>query len=342
MNALKIAFVANTKNPNLYRTDPAFIYRCENLALALKQLGHEVTFMHVSELSFNQSYDVLVIHRPKAHWLTSWQLSWFRKKGAKIIADFDDLVFSPEWAHVSPGVLNGLVTLKQTKRNFSKHQKALNYCDAILVSVHPLVNKMQLLTDKPIFLLHNTVHMSWYSLDECLDRNTIPRLTYFPGTKSHDKDFALITPVLEQLLSEEPELQLHITGVLSTNIKCRSEQLFMHPKQPFADYAKHVAKSWLNLAPLENTEFNNHKSALKAIEAAWFNVSTLASPIPDMLRLENAGAILMNSKEDWYKTIKQNLTKPQDIEKSSLRERIQAAGTATDLAKSFIRNISTL
>lgn len=329
--------MANTKNPNLYRADPAFIYRCENLAMALENLGHKTVYLHNSQLSSEHNFDIIVLHRPKFSWLTSWRISRLKKKGCIIIADFDDLVFSPEWAHVSPGVINGLVTLKQTQRTFSQHQKALNYCDAILVSVEPLVTRMQGVIDKPIMLLHNTVHMSWYSISEDAERLNTPRLTYFPGTKSHDKDFALITPILEQIMSEEPELQLHITGILSTKIRCNTNQIFFYPKQPFADYANHVSKSWLNLAPLEHTEFNINKSALKAIEAAWFNAPTLASPIPDMLRLKNCGAILMKSEDDWYNAIKQQLTSSNaEAMKPQLKERIQAAGTVEQQAQKFL------
>lgn len=342
MNLLKIAFVANNKNPALFLADPAFIYRCENLALALSELGHQVSLLHISELRSNHRFDIVVLHRPKRNWLTQWRLHFLKRRGCKILADFDDLVFLPEYAAVSPGVINNLVSLQQTENNFASHLTGLRYCDACIVSVTPLLEKITAIFDKPVTMLPNTVHRSWYNLNEDINRLSTPRLTYFPGTRSHDKDFATIKPVLEQLLSEEPELKLQITGVLTTDLRCRSEQLILQPKQPFADYANQVAKSWVNLAPLEDTEFNHHKSALKAIEASWFNAPTLASPIPDMQRLQAAGAELMYSQQDWYSAIKALLNHAHYASKQPLREKILAIASAEQNAKQFLLFVSQL
>lgn len=344
MKTLRIAFVASNKNPALFMGDPAFIYRCENLALGLKQAGHLVELMHISQLSGSAAYDIVVLHRPRKHWWLAWRLARLRRRGCCIIADFDDLVFLPEWANVSPGVINGVVSLKQTQQNFLIHQAALSYCDAFTVSVLPLQQKMQQqVKDKPVLCLPNAVHQSWYDLQESADRTAVPRLTYFPGTRSHDKDFALIQPVLEQLLHEEPSLELHITGVLNADINCRKAQLSRHPKQPFAGYAQHVAQSWLNLAPLEDTEFNRHKSALKTIEAAWFNAPTLATPIPDMQRLQHAGALLMHNSDGWYNTIKQLMNnQAYAVASNNLRQKILQHGSITEHAKAFVDFYQTL
>jgi hypothetical protein len=337
LNTLRIAFVANNKQSSRFMGDPAFIYRCENLALALRQAGHQVELLHVSQLRAHAAFDIVVLHRPRKHWLTALRLAWLRRGGCRIIADFDDLVFLPQWAHVSPGVVNGLVSLAQTEKNFAEHAAALGYCDAFMVSVLPLQQKLQAF-GKPVLLLPNAVHMSWYNEQEDAARLSRPTLTYFPGTRSHDRDFATIQPILEQLLTEEPELCLQITGELNTQIHCRPNQLLRFAKQPFAGYARHVAKSWVNLAPLEDSEFNRHKSALKAIEAAWFNAPTLASPIPDMQRLEKAGAMLMQQSDDWYRTIKALLSDNYYAEVSQqLRQRMMQQGCAEQHAAQFLQ-----
>lgn len=324
--------------------DPAFIYRCENLALALQQQGHQVELLHYSQLNPWRHYDVVVLHRPKKHWLSALKLAILRRSGCTIIADFDDLVFMPQWAHVSPGVVNGLVSLHQTQQNFQAHAAALDYCDAFTVSVQPLAQKMQqIVAGKPVLCLPNAVHCSWYQYNEQPDRTQVPRLTYFPGTRSHDKDFALIQPVLEQVLHEEPSVQLHITGVLNANLNCRPEQLQRHQKQPFAGYAAHVARSWVNLAPLEDTEFNNHKSALKAIEASWFNAPTLASPIPDMQRLTAAGAVLMPNVDSWYYGIKNLLARDYYQQQTqNLQQKMLAAGNIEQHANTFLKFVGSL
>ena len=52
-----------------------------------------------------------------------------------------------------------------------------------------------------IHWLPNAVHRSWRGLDNppATDRAE-PVLRYLPGTRSHDRDFALVAPVLSALL----------------------------------------------------------------------------------------------------------------------------------------------
>lgn len=343
MNQLRIAFVANNKNPALFMADPAFIYRCENLALALQNLGHEVTLMHISELKISQYFDFIVLHRPKKNFITYWILRALKRKGSKVLADFDDLVFLPEFAQFSPGVVNNLVSLQQTKKKFSSHQSAIDYCHACIVSVKPLQEKFNQFIDKPTLLLHNAVHQSWYPLNVSPERIDRPKLTYFPGTRSHDRDFATIKDMLEEVLHEEQDLILQITGLLNTDIRCRKNQIITYPKVLFKEYVSHVAQSWLNLAPLENTVFNHHKSALKAIEASWFNAPTLATPIPDMERLQTAGAELMVSQDDWYRAIKAMLNKTYyQAKQQGLRQKLLANTSIENNAQTFLNFVANL
>lgn len=343
MSQLHIAFVANNKNPALFMADPAFIYRCENLALSLQKLGHKIQLMHITELNIRQKFDFIVLHRPKKKFLTDWILKIHKQRGCKVLADFDDLVFLPEFADFSPGVVNNLVSLQQTRKKFSSHKTAIDYCHACILSVQPLQEKFKQNINKPTLLLHNAVHQNWYSLNPLDEKTNAPKLTYFPGTRSHDRDFAIIKNVLEEVLYEETDLTLQITGILNTDIRCRKNQITIYPKVSFKDYANHVAQSWLNLAPLENTIFNQHKSALKAIEASWFNVPTLATPIPDMQRLEGAGAELVCSNDDWYRAIKAMLNKVYYQNKQhGLRQKLLAQTAIEKNAQAFLNFIAEL
>jgi hypothetical protein len=62
-SVLNIAFLACNRNPQLFWRDPSFVYRCENLGLALQKLGHRVTWLHWSQLRPGQRFDVAVFHR---------------------------------------------------------------------------------------------------------------------------------------------------------------------------------------------------------------------------------------------------------------------------------------
>lgn len=330
MTKLTIAFIAHTKNPALFMNDPSFIYRCENLALALQELGHKTDLLHYTQVDPKVQYDIMVFHRPKyrfgfRHWLKK-----LRKRGTLVIADFDDLVFDPQWAEVSPGVINQQVSLQQTQKNFRRNQKALRAFNWVTASTTPIVERIQSMGAEHAMLLPNAAHTRWLATP-IPTKPERPRLTYFPGTRSHDRDFAIAQPALERYLHDHPEVQLQITGPLSQSLRCRDDQLVRFDKQPFDTYQHHIAQSWLNLAPLQDTLFNAHKSALKAIEGSFFNAATLASPIPDMQRLNNCGAVLVphtttakDAEDAWYSAIAANLpASAHDCATAGLRDQLQ-------------------
>ena len=327
---LRIAFIAHTKDPQRFLQDPAFIYRCENPALVLQAQGHHVDLLHYTQFPSvihnlvrrQKRYDLVVFHRPRWRFGFATLVNALRRQGSVCVADFDDLVFDTDYVAVSPGVVNQLVSPEQTKINFLRHQRALLCFNqpqcAITVSTTPLVDKVQALMAKHqqpkanVSLAFNSVHWHWRQVEKDVSRATPsnrPLLTYFPGTRSHDRDFALIIPALAEILAAEPEWQLQITGVLHDETKqsllhqmqttnANLAQVQFTPKQPFAQYRQHVARSWVNLAPLESNEFNRHKSALKAIEASFFGAITVATAIPDMLRLTDSGALLVPDQND--------------------------------------------
>lgn len=301
MKPLSFAFIACNKNPQRFRADPSYIYRCENLALALQMQGHQIEMLHYTQIKDFRQYDVAIFHRPVYGLLFRWYLSKLRRQGCILIADVDDLIFAPEYAHASPGVLNQLVSLRQTEKNFHANAKALACFDQFTTSTLPLQQKLlQHFPKSKVLLLPNTVHCNWLSIKQFTSKAEHKILTYFPGTRSHDRDFASIAPALAEFLHENKEVQLHITGVLDANLHCRAEQLVRNAKVSFEQYPHAVANSWVNLAPLEYNEFNQHKSGIKAIEAAFFGAPTLATPIPDMHRLADCGAILVDAPTDWF------------------------------------------
>lgn len=324
MKKLRFAFVAFSNSKDKFGADPSFIYRCENLALALRAEGHHADLLHYSNVTTSEHYDLMFFHRPKRRFGLSYLLHKLHRSGTVTVADFDDLVFDPAVAYLSPGVLNSLVTLRKTEQMFRSHATALKKFDLVSVSTAPLADAVRRQNpEAKVILLPNTVHYSWYNAVTKRLPAEHWNLTYFPGTRSHGRDFALIRQPLEQFLDEHPSIKLHITGVLDYELQCRPEQLIQHEKQKFSRYHNFVAQSWVNLAPLEATFFNQHKSAIKAIEAAYWHAPTLASPIPDMQRLQGCGALLADDLNCWYLQLTK-LAEPEFYKSQTrgLRERL--------------------
>jgi glycosyltransferase involved in cell wall biosynthesis len=291
---LRIAFVACNKNAARFREDPAFIFRCENLGLALKALGHSVWQGHLSRLPWLERWDIVVFHRPRAGWRLSMLQAWLHRRGTLTVADVDDLVFDPGLASFSPGVANERIGLAATRRQFESHRQALAGFDSITVSTDPLQKHAErLVPGAQVLCLPNALHWSW--LDKALPVSKgLPgkRIGYMPGTRSHDRDFALVSGALTRLLSRHPDLSLHITGPLEFSLNARPGQVVHQPKLPFDRYHQAFEDLDINLAPLESTPFTACKTAIKVMEAAWWNIPTVCSPLPDAQRYVGAGALL--------------------------------------------------
>jgi hypothetical protein len=219
-----------------------------------------------------------------------------------VAADFDDLVFDESFAGFSPGVVNGLVSLDATCRTFRAARRAFPLFDLVTVSTAPLADHARSLFPlSRVEVVPNAVHHSWRgsALPNPPFRER-PVITYFPGTRSHDRDFATIAGALERFLEKHAEACLHVTGPLKLALSARPGQVVHREKVPFAEYHHHFRGSWLNLAPLEETPFNRCKSALKVLEAGYWNIPTLCSPTPDVARFKGAGALLAEGEEAWF------------------------------------------
>lgn len=342
----RILFVAGNKNSAKFLSDPAFIYRCQNPALALSEQGHDVKCIHYKDLSQQKNpADLIIFHRPcfrdfKTRWLLANELKKRRKLGTVLIADFDDLVFDPEYAEFSPGVINGYVSLQQTQKNFTQHAKTLSYFDGVTVSTQPLkAFASKLFNTENIFWLPNSPHFLWQDKAPAVTNSDTFDICYLPGTRSHDKDFALITEPLADFLAEHHDARLKITGVLDKerlpdHLKRLSQQILWQEKQPYDNYWQVVNSGHLHLAPLQDTVFNRCKSALKAIEANFFNRSVIASPIPDMRRFSKPGVQLAETANDWFQQLKNGYQNGEQTD--ALREQVFAYYTPEQHAKDLI------
>ena len=297
---LNIAFLACNRNPQLFWRDPSFVYRCENLGLALQKLGHRVTWLHWSKLRPGQRFDVAVFHRPRYSLIWRSLLWWLQRHGTTLVADVDDLIFDPQLSRYSPGVVNEQMALPKVTRQFAEHAAALACFDRVSVSTEALAAHVRrCFPDVAVRVLPNAVHMSWRDAKrDCGATPDQPVVTYFPGTRSHDRDFDVYASGIESFLHANPRARLEVTGPLRFDLRARQGQVVHHEKVPFAAFAERVRTAWVNLAPLEVTPFTQCKSALKVLEAGFWGTPTVCSPLPDAERFLPCGALFASDAQE--------------------------------------------
>jgi len=339
---LRVAFVACNRNRGRYLEDPSFLYRCRNVAAALERLGHDVTVTHLSRLSPWADLDLAVFHRPRNNIALRGALALLRRRRVRAVADVDDLIFDARLARFSPGVLNRLVSLADTEALFTSHHKALARFEQITVSTAPLEDEVRrCLPGADVERLPNAVHHGWLRQangePELGDQR--PIITYLPGTRSHDRDFATVAPVLNALLRRHAELEVHVTGPLTFELNGRPGQVQHLPRVPFDQLHPRIRSGWLNIAPLEATPFNRCKSALKVLEAGYWGIPTICSPLPDAQRLVPAGAIIATTAEQWFEHIERQLLEPSYRASltAGLRERVLARADVFEVAEKLVK-----
>lgn len=338
---MRVSFLACNKNPKFFRQDPSYTYRCENPGITLQKNGHHVELIHIKHFSLSSRPDVVVFHRPRLTMRLLLLIGWFKFKDVKVLAEFDDLVFDREYAEFSPGVLNNILSLKKTRKNYLSQQRVLKLFDAFSVSTEPLrEHVLALYPERQVIVLPNSVHHTWRKQFDHLPTSDVdwnnPVITYLSGTRSHDRDFQVFAKGITKFLNDHPHVRLQVTGPLQFALPVRPEQILRREKVPFAEYHEHIRHGWVNLAPLEDTPFTRCKSALKVIEAGYWGKPTLCSPIPDAERLIGSGAIPVNSDEVLYDELTK-LLNPECYRTciSGLRKRILLRADIDQVVKQF-------
>ena len=294
------ALIACNRNAAHSNQDPAFRYRCDSLANALPGQGAEFWTGHITQFPWWQPWGAVVFHRPRNTWRLRFLTRWLARRGTKLIADFDDLVFDPALAQYSPGVLNGLVSLEATQAQFRSHQRAAARFDVITVSTPPLAVHAEAIPGSAakVVVVPNALHASWLDMPPHAEPGPEPVLSYLPGTRSHDRDFATVAAGLGEVLQRHPRASLSVTGPLTFEVPGVAQaagRVTHQPKVPFERYHELFRGVHVNLAPLEATPFTECKSAIKVMEAAWWGIPTVCSALPDAARFADAGAVIVDS-----------------------------------------------
>lgn len=333
-----IRFLSHSRRPDLYRRDPSFFYRCENLSHALSSLGLDAGCLHRSALGKPARNASLVFHRPRSFSPLGGRMR-HRDGPGWHAAEVDDLVFDPALAMHSPAVRNKHLPLWRTKWIFRANRRALGQLSRISTSTPPLAKHLRAaFPQADIEIFPNCVAKTWTSHPIPPREQSTRRLTYFPGTRGHDADFAMIRSPVEHFLLAHPDWELFVVGPLDFRLAVPDRQIVRMDRLPFEKYHEAVQTGAINLAPLEPTPFNECKSALKIMEAGFFGIPTVASPIPDAQRFAGEGVEFASTSEEWAVALKMlaGLSPYSEGWRQALRERILGAASIETQAQRWL------
>jgi hypothetical protein len=234
-------------------------------------------------------------------------LGRLQARGVTLVADYDDLLFAGDVSGL-PESAGGALGAVEKRARLAAYASALNVFEQFTVSTRALAAQlMRLAPDARITVVPNGVSEAWVAQGRALYRpyraGDPKVIRYFAGSPSHDRDFASITEPLARFLEAHQMVRLEVVGpVTFDHRKFPSGRVAALPSVSYDSLPGMLASTWVNLAPLELTAFNECKSALKVLESGAFECPTLATPSDDVLRHSELGAptLLCRTADDWY------------------------------------------
>lgn len=304
---MNILYLTLTRFNNAPYRDASTRYRCFHFAEDLRAAGHQADIVSIDSLELEQLryYDVLCVLRPTKSKRLLDVLDVCQCLGVLTLADFDDLIFSPELAEQAPAVLSQQAAVQPMRQKFQQHLEALRQFSHVTVATQSLEEQVKRLhPSAAVQRIPNGLSRYWIESNRYLDDVAVsrsPTITYLPGSRSHNADFRSIAEVLSDVLASHPDVTLNIIGELDFDTCAfKPSQL---QKTSWIDYARLPSitrNSLMTIAPLKASEFNQCKSHIKFIESAAFGTPAIMSAIPDVERHPSVnGLYVVNSALEW-------------------------------------------
>lgn len=291
---LRIAYYYEAANNSTFR------YRSFNMVNVInssenKYISASYFFLtdlqHIDEIA--NSADILIICRSGYNHYINQLITRFRVNNKRILFDIDDLVFNTKYAHLIIETLGQDVNDNHVWDYWfsyiARMGETLKLCDGAITTNEYLSNQISEFVNIPVSVIPNFINQEQLILSEKIfhekklsqfSRNERINLGYFSGSPSHNLDYEIILPALEEVLESNPEIDLTVVGYIEPGA-CLHKFGNRIQRQPFHDYVnlqRLISRVEFNLMPLQSNTFTNCKSELKYFEAAIVGTLSIASP----------------------------------------------------------------
>jgi glycosyltransferase involved in cell wall biosynthesis len=275
-----------------------FRYRAYNMVQALEGEGDvsgswffHADFDRMEEVA--DLADVLVICRSRYDSRINRLAAAMHRRGKRVLFDVDDFVFDTDYTHLLVKTLDLDVHDPQVWEDWfaycSRMGAAFKLCDGGITTNEFLARKMRDFHDVPVAVVPNFMNREQLELSARVrdaKRSQRPgqdgfiHLGYFSGSPSHNRDFALISPALEELLAGDPRLALAVVGYIEAGpgLERFGSRVKRFPFHDYVNLQRLIGSVEFNLMPLQFNAFTNSKSELKYFEAAAVGTLSIASP----------------------------------------------------------------
>jgi glycosyltransferase involved in cell wall biosynthesis len=213
----------------------------------------------------------------------------FRHHGVPVFWEADDLVFNRE-LFMQTSYAKGLDEKSKLAHILSikDYLAALMDCKAGIASTDQLGDSMSAAGAQSVFVIENGLDAE--TLDAA-DRirarraeltDSVPDeviIVYGSGSRTHDADFLEASTAIQEVMRSIPSVKLRIVGdlLLPSGFGAFGPRVERIPPLPYRTYLEVLGGADINLAPLEDTVFNDAKSSIKFLEAAVLGIPSVCS-----------------------------------------------------------------
>ena len=234
-----------------------------------------------------------------------------KKENKTVFFDIDDLVIDKKYTKT----IKYLKTMSKEEKNLyddgvERMQKTLRMCDYAITTTERLAEELKNYVSE-VYINRNVASETMVELSESARKNKQSHddviIGYLSGSITHNPDIEYVKPALIKIMTKYKNTKLKLVGEieLPDDLKGFQDRIIV---EPFVDWQKLpeiIASIDINLAPLEDSIFNEAKSENKWLEAALVKTVTLASDLGAFHQMINDGVdgILFKNEKDFEKKL---------------------------------------
>lgn len=267
-------------------------YRCHVPGYELKRQGNYVVLENQIDRATLELFDVIVFQR-HIHPIILDAINYANSIGKLTVYELDDDIWHLDRNNPAYDYWNDQVKLKQA-------EACIRACQIVTTPTPYLARQLAKFNPNVVILPNMLPGYCW---------NVVPRKQKtdkvkvgWAGSTSHWSDLEIVTGLVGQLLSEFPQVEIHLAGMAEYPFK-ENERIIKHESVRIEELADLIKILDIGLAPVIDSPFNRAKSDLKFLEYGIAWIPFIGSKVEAYIHTIDQGenGFLATNPKDWLK-----------------------------------------
>lgn len=248
------------------------------------------------------------------------------RAGLAVIYEADDDLFTDKFVERNSFVWG--FSEEQSREQRDGMVRAMQKSDGVTVSTQRVATIVRNYTDAPVKVVGNYIDLRWWKTvlkHAKRDPRLVDKITIgWAGGNRPDSDVEPMVKAWGRIAEKYPKARFVIQGHTSDIFfdSVPNDRIFVTPWMNIDQYPSGYVNFDIGCCPLENTHFNNAKSAIKAMEYAACGAAVVASPtVYKGIINHGVDGFIADSVDEWEKYLSmlvEDYTLRHDIAKKLL------------------------